>query len=118
MVDGGIGDSDPVARSTAAIGVVKRRWLPATNSGAQSHQRTFSSRSQVRSSKRRRIGWAGLPTTISYGRTSRRTTAPAPITAPSPMVTGPTTTAVLPIQTSLPTCSGRVTIGPPDGGSS
>ena len=50
------------------------------------------------------MGRAGTPTTTSPAATSRWrvTTAPAPVVAPSPIVTGATSTVPLPMKARLP----------------
>lgn len=52
-------------------------------------------------------GAAGTPTTMARGATSRVTTAPAPMIAPSPIVTPGKMTACVPIQTLRPMTMGR-----------
>ena len=59
---------------------------------------------------------AGTPATIAHAGTSRVTTAPAPITARSPIVTPALTTALAPMKTwsPKPSVSDRLGIGAPD----
>ncbi len=52
---------------------------------------------------RERVIRAGLPATIAMGGTSRVTTLPAPINAPSPIVIPPRTVALLPMTAARPT---------------
>src|SRR5262249_36825821 len=54
---------------------------------------------------------AGLPATTTSGGTSRVTTAPAPTTDRSPIVTPFSTTALSPIHTSSPIVTGRTPSG-------
>lgn len=65
------------------------------------HASSFNYRATC-SEKRRRSFSAGMPTTIVKGTTSGVTTAPAPTTAPLPMVTSGRMIAPCPMQTSWP----------------
>lgn len=77
-----------------------------TFSSGQSHHRMSSSASMTSGSNRNRRTFAGFPATIAYGGTLRATTACAPTTAPSPIVTPLRTLAPPAIHTSLPTVWG------------
>ncbi|MFF0007124.1 hypothetical protein ACFYQT_27255 [Streptomyces tibetensis] len=64
-----------------------------------------------RGSRRSRIGRAGFPAATAQAGRSFVTTAPAPMTQWSPMVTPSTTTTCEPIHTSSPTVIPRLVTG-------
>ncbi|GAA2194362.1 hypothetical protein GCM10009848_58020 [Micromonospora lupini] len=67
----------------------------------------------VSTGQRRRITRAGLPAATAYGGTERVTIAPAPMTAPRPMVTPCRITARVPTQTSSPIVTPRSWVSSP-----